>query len=85
MQLHRRNPISAVLQWYVPLKLVALRTRSDIRFLSSLVVSQDIQQLRSDIIDHLGGMRVFTPNNETLKMLDECVDAMESVYQCGLR
>ncbi len=49
--------------------------------LSSTVVNENLQELRSALEDHLTGTRVFKPSEEIINVLNEDIDALESIYQ----
>ncbi|KAI5449034.1 hypothetical protein NCC49_005647, partial [Naganishia albida] len=50
----------------------------------SMLISQDLLQLRTQVEDHVKQQLPFLPGQETIGLLNECLDAAESVYECGL-
>lgn len=49
-----------------------------------MLISQDLLQLRTQVEDHVKQQLPFLPGQETIGLLNECLDAAESVYECGL-
>lgn len=49
-----------------------------------MLISQDLLQLRTQVEDHIKQQLPLLPGQETVGLLNECLDAAESVYECGL-
>lgn len=51
---------------------------------SSQLVSEELQQLVKVLQDHVDGRSDFKPDGTIVEGLRESLDAVESIYQCGL-
>lgn len=50
----------------------------------SMLISQDLQQLKTQVEDHVANRKPYLLTQETVSLIDESLDAAESVYECGL-
>ncbi|KAJ9116333.1 hypothetical protein QFC22_004773 [Naganishia vaughanmartiniae] len=50
----------------------------------SMLISQDLQQLKTQVEDHVANKKPYLLTQETVALIDESLDAAESVYECGL-
>ncbi|KAJ9104138.1 hypothetical protein QFC19_004122 [Naganishia cerealis] len=50
----------------------------------SMLISQDLQQLKTQVEEHVANKKPYLLTQETVALIDESLDAAESVYECGL-
>lgn len=49
-----------------------------------MLISQDLQQLKNQIEQHIADRTPLQLTKETISLVDESLEASESVYECGL-